>query len=138
MGLHKTAPLPNLSLISFFWQELMRLMGMNRWLMWLGWFLHALVVVLLVASIGTIMITVSLHSGGKVIPPIILYSDPSFVWVMLTLYGICAITFCLAVSTLFSRRECAQLHPSHESDFSVIDYMNIPTTMIWFHTLQST
>lgn len=87
----------------------MRLMGMNRWLMWLGWFLHALVVVVLVASIGTIMITVSLHARGKVIPPIIYYSNPSFVWVMLTLYGICAIAFCLAISTFFSRREYAPL-----------------------------
>lgn len=102
----------------------MRLMGMNRWLMWVGWFLHALVVVLLVASMATIMITVSLHARGKVIPPIINYSDPFFVWVMLTLYGMCAITFCLAISTLFSRRECVPLLQNHNSNHDVIKYRN--------------
>lgn len=81
-------------------------MGMNRWLMWLGWFLHAFMVVIVVSSIITVMITVNLHAPGRVIPPIIGYSDPTFVWVMATLYGICAISFCLAISTLFSRREC--------------------------------
>ncbi|XP_063859615.1 phospholipid-transporting ATPase ABCA3-like isoform X2 [Scylla paramamosain] len=84
-------------------RELMRLMGMNRWLMWLGWFLHALLVVLLVSSIVTIMLTVSLHQSKGSVPPIINYTDPSFVWVMNTLYGICSISFCLAISTFFSR-----------------------------------
>ncbi|XP_050726962.1 phospholipid-transporting ATPase ABCA3-like [Eriocheir sinensis] len=110
-------------------RELMRLMGMNRWLMWLGWFLHALVVVVLVASIGTIMITVNLHSRGKVIPPIIYYSDPSFVWVMLTLYGICAITFCLAVSTLFSR-------PTLATTLGILIWLfsySIPNSFIYFN-----
>lgn len=84
-------------------RELMRLMGMNRWLMWVGWFVHALVVVVLVSSVVTTMITVPLHKSGSIVPPIINYSDPSFVWVMLTLYGICSIAFCLAISTLFTR-----------------------------------
>lgn len=113
-------------------------MGMNRWVMWLGWFLHALLVVLVVATIITVMITVSLHARGKVIPPIIGYSDPSFVWVMVILYGICAISFCLAISTLFSRRECIPLRLSHESDLGAINYSYEQSQASWLYILQST
>lgn len=87
-------------------QELVRLMGMNRWLVWGGWFLYALVVVIVVVSIITTMITVGLPGeGGVRIPPILNYSNPFLVWVILFLYGLCSIAFCLTVSTFFSRRE---------------------------------
>ncbi|XP_069191601.1 LOW QUALITY PROTEIN: phospholipid-transporting ATPase ABCA3 [Procambarus clarkii] len=84
-------------------RELMRLMGMSRWLVWVGWFLHALVVVVVVVTIITIMITVGLHSKGAYIPPILNYSNPFIVWIFLALYGISSITFCLTISTFFSR-----------------------------------
>ncbi|XP_045131522.1 phospholipid-transporting ATPase ABCA3-like [Portunus trituberculatus] len=109
-------------------RELMRLMGMNRWLMWLGWFLHALVVVLLVSSIVTIMLTVSLHQSEGSVPPIINYTDPSFVWVMNTLYGICSIAFCLAISTFFSR-------PTLATTLGVLIWLfsyYIPNTFFYF------
>ncbi|KAK4327951.1 hypothetical protein Pmani_001612 [Petrolisthes manimaculis] len=111
-------------------RELVRLMGMNRWLVWGGWFLHALVVVILVVTIITIMITVGLPGeGGVRIPPILNYSNPFLVWLILFLYGICSIAFCLTVSTFFSR-------PTLATTLGILVWLfsyYIPNTFIYFN-----
>nr|XP_053628150.1 phospholipid-transporting ATPase ABCA3-like [Cherax quadricarinatus] len=109
-------------------RELMRLMGMNRWLLWLGWFFHALVVVLVMVTIITVMITVGLQSRGAYVPPILNYSDSFFVWILLVLYGISSITFCLAISTLFSR-------PTLATTMGILIWLfsyYIPNTFVFF------
>ncbi|KAK4327949.1 hypothetical protein Pmani_001610 [Petrolisthes manimaculis] len=88
-------------------RELTRLMGMDRWLVWLCWFFHSFFIILIVITIMTLMVKLELPSqdnnSGDMLPPIIISTDPMFIWVLLLLYGISSITFCFFIATLFSR-----------------------------------
>ncbi|XP_063592166.1 phospholipid-transporting ATPase ABCA3-like [Penaeus indicus] len=87
-------------------RELIRLMGLERWLVWLGWFLHSFIVILVVSTVITILLKLQLtpmDDSSGFLPPIIIHTDPFFMWVLFVLYGISSIAFCFAVSTFFSR-----------------------------------
>ncbi|XP_042235284.1 phospholipid-transporting ATPase ABCA3-like [Homarus americanus] len=87
-------------------RELVRLMGLDGWLVWLGWFLHSFIVIVINATIITILLKVqvaSVQDGEGYLPPILNYSDPFFLWVLLILYGISSIAFCFVIATFFSK-----------------------------------
>nr|XP_045609701.1 phospholipid-transporting ATPase ABCA3-like isoform X2 [Procambarus clarkii] len=87
-------------------RELVRLMGLDGWLVWLGWFLHSFLMILVVASIMTLLLKLKLKpldDGSGFLPPILAYSDPFFIWVLLVLYGVSSIAFCFVVATFFSK-----------------------------------
>ncbi|KAG7161493.1 ATP-binding cassette sub-family A member 3-like 3 [Homarus americanus] len=88
------------------YKELVRLMGLDGWLVWLGWFLHSFIVIVINATIITILLKVqvaSVQDGEGYLPPILNYSDPFFLWVLLILYGISSIAFCFVIATFFSK-----------------------------------
>lgn len=83
-------------------------MGLNGWLVWLGWFLYSFTVILVVSLIMTFFLKVEFirnKDGLGYLPPMLPYSDASLVWTLLILYGISSIVFCFAISTFFSKRE---------------------------------
>lgn len=87
-------------------RELIRLMGLERWLVWFGWFLHSFIIILVVSTIMTILLKLELtpmDDTSGFLPPIIIHTDPFFMWVLFVLYGVSSIAFCFAVSTFFSR-----------------------------------
>lgn len=97
-------------------QELLRLMGLNGWLVWFGWFLYSFMIILVVSIIMTVFLKVELiptSDGSGYLPPILAYSDPFFVWILLLLYGISSIVFCFVISTFFSKREYCHRHWFH-------------------------
>nr|XP_027231595.1 ATP-binding cassette sub-family A member 1-like [Penaeus vannamei] len=84
-------------------RELVCLMGMNRWLVWLGWFLHSALLNVVVISALTVMLSVSMYNGDLYVPPILAHTDTGYVWLLLFLYSFSSIAFCLAISTFFNR-----------------------------------
>lgn len=86
-------------------RELMKLMGLNQWIGWAGWFFHSFVTIVLVSAFITVMLKASLTSkdAGGLLPPILAHSDGALVWVFLLAYGVSSIAFCVAISTFFSR-----------------------------------
>ncbi|XP_071529902.1 phospholipid-transporting ATPase ABCA3-like [Panulirus ornatus] len=87
-------------------RELVRLMGLDGWLVWLGWFLHAFVIIVLVSSIMTLLLKLELKptdGGTGLLPPIIEHTDTFFVWILLLLYGVSSIAFCFVIATFFSK-----------------------------------
>ncbi|CAL4102208.1 unnamed protein product, partial [Meganyctiphanes norvegica] len=82
-------------------RELVRLMGLDGWLVWLGWFLHSFMSIVVTASIITIFLKVQIVSGS--IPPIIINTDGFFLWFLLLMYGIASIAFCFALATFFTK-----------------------------------
>nr|XP_053628635.1 phospholipid-transporting ATPase ABCA3-like [Cherax quadricarinatus] len=81
-------------------------MGLDGWLVWLGWFLHSFIIIIVVASIITLVLKLKLmplQDGSGFLPPILAYSDPIFIWVLLLLYGISSIAFCFVIATFFSK-----------------------------------
>lgn len=84
-------------------RELVCLMGINRWLVWLGWFLHSALLNVVVISILTVILSVSMYNGDLYVPPILAHTDAGYVWLLLFLYSLSSIAFCLAISTFFNR-----------------------------------
>ncbi|XP_047471049.1 phospholipid-transporting ATPase ABCA1-like [Penaeus chinensis] len=84
-------------------RELVCLMGINRWLVWLGWFLHSALLNVVVISVLTVMLSVSMYNGNLYVPPILAHTDTGYVWLLLFLYSLSSIAFCLAISTFFNR-----------------------------------
>ncbi|XP_018027772.1 phospholipid-transporting ATPase ABCA1 [Hyalella azteca] len=88
-------------------RELVRLMGLEGWLVWLGWFLHGFITIVLITIIMTFFLKVEITPSSEidkgVFPPILIYSNWFFVWFLLFLYGISSIAFCFAISCFFNR-----------------------------------
>lgn len=83
-------------------------MGLEGWLVWLGWFLHSFLIIIIVSTIMTLLMKLqlsSLDNGEGFITPILAYSDPFLIWVLLVVYGVSSIVFCFAIATFFNRRE---------------------------------
>lgn len=78
------------------------MVGMNSSILWLGWFIHALITNLL--SIIVIVILMKVSFWGVPYPPIE-YSDGVLLFVFLFLYCMAAITFCFLIATIIDRRK---------------------------------
>lgn len=85
-------------------QELMKLMGLQSWMLWIGWLFHALVSNLLSITVIVILLKMPWSSDeGSV--PVIQHCSGIILWLFLTLYVITGICFCFFLSTLFQRRK---------------------------------
>lgn len=80
----------------------MKMMGLKSWMLWLGWFLHAICVNFF--SILAIVFLMKVKLWGASYPPIE-YCDASVYALLLLLYCGAAITFCLFISSLFNKRK---------------------------------
>uniref|UniRef100_A0A670KEM8 ATP binding cassette subfamily A member 1 n=1 Tax=Podarcis muralis TaxID=64176 RepID=A0A670KEM8_PODMU len=79
-------------------KETMRIMGLNNGTLWLSWFISSLIPLLMSAGLLTLILKVR-----NLLP----YSDPSVVFVFLSIFGIVTITQCFLISTFFSRANLA-------------------------------
>ena len=78
------------------------MMGMSAAAGWMSWFLQFFIYLLLASAIYTLFLSIGV--GGK--KSVLVYSDPSLVFVFLLLYSVCIITYCFFVSTLVNKGRC--------------------------------
>lgn len=81
-------------------RELLKMVGLKCWMLWLGWFLHAFLPNFVSVVIIVILMKAPLY-GGTTAP--IEFCSWSIFLVFLSLYLISCITFCFAISSLFKR-----------------------------------
>lgn len=78
------------------------MMGLESWMLWLGWFMHSMVTNIVSITFIVIMLKVGLSSEAT---PIIEYGSGGVLWVFLLLYVMSAICFSFAISTVFKKRK---------------------------------
>uniref|UniRef100_A0A452UE04 P-type phospholipid transporter n=1 Tax=Ursus maritimus TaxID=29073 RepID=A0A452UE04_URSMA len=79
-------------------KETMRIMGLDNGILWFSWFISSLIPLLVSASLLVVILKL-----GNLLP----YSDPSVVFVFLSVFGVVTILQCFLISTLFSRANLA-------------------------------
>jgi len=79
-------------------KELMKMMGLKTWMLWLGWVVNALLVNVFTVTIITVLLKVS-FGNSAVLPN----SDFFLVWVILLFYCVAGVTFCFVIASFFSR-----------------------------------
>uniref|UniRef100_A0A8D1WD46 P-type phospholipid transporter n=1 Tax=Sus scrofa TaxID=9823 RepID=A0A8D1WD46_PIG len=79
-------------------KETMRIMGLDNGILWFSWFISSLIPLLV--SAGLLVVILKL---GNLLP----YSDPSVVFVFLSVFAVVTILQCFLISTLFSRANLA-------------------------------
>ncbi|GAB0205031.1 phospholipid-transporting ATPase ABCA1 [Grus japonensis] len=79
-------------------KETMRIMGLDNGILWLSWFISSLVPLLMSAGLLVFILKM-----GNLLP----YSDPSVVFVFLSIFGVVTILQCFLISTVFSRANLA-------------------------------
>ncbi|XP_065215397.1 phospholipid-transporting ATPase ABCA1-like isoform X2 [Planococcus citri] len=85
-------------------KELMKITGLNEWLMWFSWFVHALIVSLVSLTIVTIILTYPFHGSGS---EAIHFVQFSVLWLILILYCVANISFCFMFSAIFQKTTIA-------------------------------
>ncbi|XP_076468682.1 phospholipid-transporting ATPase ABCA3-like [Babylonia areolata] len=84
-------------------KESMKLMGMSSAAHWTSWFLLFFFYLVIASAVYTLLMSVKL--GSK--PSVLVYSDPSLIFVFLVLYSISIIAFTFLVSTFVSKANVA-------------------------------
>uniref|UniRef100_A0A8C3RBS5 P-type phospholipid transporter n=1 Tax=Cyanoderma ruficeps TaxID=181631 RepID=A0A8C3RBS5_9PASS len=79
-------------------KETMRIMGLDNGILWLSWFISSLVPLLMSAGLLVLILKM-----GNLLP----YSDPSVVFIFLSIFGVVTILQCFLISTVFSRANLA-------------------------------
>uniref|UniRef100_A0A8C5P7H9 ATP binding cassette subfamily A member 1 n=1 Tax=Leptobrachium leishanense TaxID=445787 RepID=A0A8C5P7H9_9ANUR len=79
-------------------KETMRIMGLDNGILWLSWFISSLIPLLMSAGLLVLILKV-----GNLLP----YSNPSVVFVFLSIFAVVTISQCFLISTLFSRANLA-------------------------------
>ncbi|KAL1501623.1 hypothetical protein ABEB36_006920 [Hypothenemus hampei] len=87
-------------------KELMRMIGMKSWILWLGWFIYSMIPMIM--SIICIVILMKVDIFGAGYPPIE-YTDTSVLLVFLLLYCVAVTVNCFFISALFSKATLATL-----------------------------
>ncbi|KAJ9595471.1 hypothetical protein L9F63_013335, partial [Diploptera punctata] len=115
-------------------KELMKMMGLKSWMLWVGWMINAMLVCTLSVSIITFLLKTPFGKVG-----VLHHSDGFLIWIFLMFYCIAGITFCFAVSSLFSRptlaMSCGVLlwFLSYSVPFSIImkpGYIPVPLKLL--------
>lgn len=78
------------------------MMGLQSWMLWLGWFLHAFMVNVVSICVITFVMKVALWDAKY--PPIE-HCSASLFFIFLLLYCAAGIMFCFAISSLFNKRK---------------------------------
>ncbi|XP_074850709.1 phospholipid-transporting ATPase ABCA1 isoform X1 [Carettochelys insculpta] len=79
-------------------KETMRIMGLDNGILWFSWFISSLIPLLMSAGLLVLILKV-----GNLLP----YSDPSVVFLFLSIFAVVTILQCFLISTLFSRANLA-------------------------------
>ncbi|KAG5895530.1 hypothetical protein JTB14_010674 [Gonioctena quinquepunctata] len=87
-------------------KELMKMVGMKSWMLWLGWFIYGMVPVII--SISAIVFLMKVPLFGTEYPPIE-HSSSGVLFLFLLFYCMASITFCFAISSCFSKPTTAMV-----------------------------
>ncbi|XP_069681458.1 phospholipid-transporting ATPase ABCA3-like isoform X2 [Periplaneta americana] len=79
-------------------KELMKMMGLKNWMLWLGWMVNAMIVNIITVTLITIFLKVAF--GNIAVFP---NSDFFLVWLTLIFYTAGGVTFLFTISSFFSR-----------------------------------
>lgn len=79
-------------------KELMKMMGLKSWMLWLGWMINALLV-----NIVSVTIIVLLVKPPFKEVAILQHSNGLLVWLILMFYCAAGVAFCFGISSFFSR-----------------------------------
>ncbi|XP_065208826.1 phospholipid-transporting ATPase ABCA1-like isoform X2 [Planococcus citri] len=85
-------------------KELMKIAGLDEWLMWLGWFVHALIVSLISLTILTFILTYPFEGSGS---EALHFVQFTVLWSILILYCVANISFCFMFSAIFQKTSSA-------------------------------
>ncbi|XP_065208832.1 phospholipid-transporting ATPase ABCA3-like isoform X2 [Planococcus citri] len=85
-------------------KELMKINGLNEWLMWLGWVFHAFIICLVSLTIVAILLTCPFNGLGS---QAIYFVQFSVFWMFLILYCLANISFCFVFSAVFQKTAVA-------------------------------
>ena len=77
-------------------------MGVSNWIVWLTWFLDALLATFATTLIVIVLVCIEWISGNG---SLMLDSDGFMIFIFVMLYGISIIGICFAISTLFTSRK---------------------------------
>ncbi|CAH1954987.1 unnamed protein product [Acanthoscelides obtectus] len=81
-------------------KELMKMVGMKSWMLWLGWFIYGLIPMMFAVIVIVILMKVRMFDTEY--PPIE-FMDGTLLFCFLILYCMAAIVFCFAISSFFSK-----------------------------------
>ncbi|XP_054277535.1 retinal-specific phospholipid-transporting ATPase ABCA4-like isoform X1 [Macrosteles quadrilineatus] len=78
--------------------ELMKMMGLQTWMVWAGWVLNGLMVYIISCSVITFLLC---HGFDPDKGPVIAHTDFTVVFVLFLLFCLASICFCFAISSFF-------------------------------------
>lgn len=84
-------------------KEAMKIMGLNSWLHWMGWFVRSLVYMFVSVSLIVLLLKIRFIDGASVFT----HSDWSVLWLFMLTYSVATITLCFAMSVFFSKANLA-------------------------------
>lgn len=84
-------------------KEAMKIMGLNSWLHWTGWFVRSLVYMIVSISIIVLLLKVPIIDGAAVFT----HSEWSVLWLFMLVFSVATITLCFALSVFFSKANLA-------------------------------
>ncbi|XP_053391292.1 phospholipid-transporting ATPase ABCA3-like [Mercenaria mercenaria] len=79
-------------------KESLKMMGVNNWLHWSAWFVKYFLFLLITVAIMTLLLCIKTNRG-----PVIGKTDPSIIFILITVYAVSTISFCFAVSVFFKK-----------------------------------
>ncbi|ODM90575.1 ATP-binding cassette sub-family A member 3 [Orchesella cincta] len=79
-------------------RELLKLNGVSGWVQWLGWMLDSLLVLMISVTCVVVLLFVETGVGST-----FQYTDPTIFWLNLMLYVISTTSFCLFISSIFTK-----------------------------------
>lgn len=81
-------------------KELMKIMGLKPWMIWVGWILHN---IFIYAISITVITYISCFASSNGEPQLLNHTNPLLFWIFLMTYMVTGVFFCFAISSLFNR-----------------------------------
>lgn len=85
-----------------YFQELMKIAGIQEWMLWFNWFLNSLLVGLVIYTIVTYLLQFDFNGPRSAA---IYFVQPSILWTCIILYHIANISFCFVFCAAFNSSE---------------------------------
>ncbi|CAH1133799.1 unnamed protein product [Ceutorhynchus assimilis] len=87
-------------------KELMKVVGLSNWMIWVGWFIHVVAPMLIIVSLIVVILKVIIFGGAF---PIVEYTQGTILYVFFMLYICACTTLCFFISTCTNTPNFASL-----------------------------
>ncbi|XP_052824141.1 phospholipid-transporting ATPase ABCA3 [Octopus bimaculoides] len=111
-------------------KEAMKMMGLDNWIIWLGWFIKYFIFILISISMMTLFLCVGVADKGSVVG----YTNPAILFLFFFTYALATIMFCFLLSTFFSKANSGAVAGGALFFFSYIPYLVLASrysTLSW-------